>query len=152
MSLVTELNADIVDAKSLSTQAPGIRTFETSTQYSFAVAGGAIGVVYLALDDIIPQGALVTGVTVNTGTALASGGAATIALSVGTAANSVIVAAGVLGASPWNGAVTPNQTQNIQVNLANPIRVLAPQSTLAWTVAVAALTAGVITLTVQYKV
>lgn len=68
-------------------------------RYDFAVDGGAIGTINITAEKI-PANAIILGGVVEVDTALTSGGAATVAIQV-EAANDTINAAAVSGA-PWS--------------------------------------------------
>lgn len=122
--------------------------------YSFIVDGGAISTITPFITDYIPSGAIITNVIFSTGTALTSGGAATVAVTGGgvtlvaaqTLTNNMLdtlnivalmKAAGNAGASstvPYIAKLTTSRTQ-IQV-----------------VVAVATLTAGTVDIYVEYMI
>lgn len=70
--------------------------------YSFAVDGGAVGTIALAGSTVIPAGAIVLGGLLEVTTPPTSGGAATIAVQV-EAAGDTVAAAAISGA-PWSTA------------------------------------------------
>jgi hypothetical protein len=110
--------------------------------YNFAVDGGAVGAITPAQSDTIPANAVVIGAIVNSPTAVTSGGSATVSIgtTAGSSATSILIATaksafsanavqvflagtGAFGAAPFK------MTAAGQINL---------------TVAVAALTAGIV--------
>lgn len=70
--------------------------------YSFAVDGGAVGTIPLMGSTAIPSGSIIVGGLVEVTTPPTSGGAATIAIQI-EAANDTVAAAAVSGA-PWSTA------------------------------------------------
>ena len=118
--------------------------------FDFAVDGGAVGAITPSQSDTIPANAIIIGATINSPTAVTSGGAATIAVgtTAGSAANSILTATGkasfsldaiqtfLAGTGPF-GATAVKMTAAGQINI---------------TVATAALTAGVIEIFVFFIV
>jgi hypothetical protein len=114
--------------------------------YSFAVDGGAVSAITPSISDTIPDNAIILGAVVNSPTAVTSGGSATI--SVGTAAGSS--ATSILAAT----AKTAFSADAVQVFLAGtgfsnaaPFKMTAAGQ-INLTVAVAALTAGIVEISV----
>ena len=119
--------------------------------YSFAVDGGAVSTIQPQTSDIIPSGAIITNVIFDSKTATTSGGAATVAITGGgltlvaaqTIANnlldgtlvSIMKAAGNTGSTSTAPYIVSKTTS------AAPIKVV---------VAVAALTAGIFDVYVEY--
>ena len=115
-------------------------------RYSFAADGGAVGTINGVGATIIPSGAVVIGTLLNVGTIVTSGGAGTLAVGV-EAAGDQQAAAAVSGA-PWSTTGWKWATQTFTT---------APDVTTAardvtFTVATAALTAGVVDAYVFYLV
>lgn len=71
-------------------------------RYDFAVEGGAVGTIGLAGSTVIPSGAVVLGGFVDVITPPASGGAATVAVQVEGAGDTVAAAA--ISGAPWSTA------------------------------------------------
>lgn len=113
--------------------------------YSFAADGGAVGTIGLLGATIIPSGAIIVGGLVEVTTPPTSGGAATIAVQV-EGAGDTIAAAAIAGA-PWSTAgrksVVPAFTgaTSVKTTAARDISIV---------IAVAALTAGVFTVYLFY--
>lgn len=114
--------------------------------YSFAVNGGAVGDIVLT-GATIPSGAIIMSGVVEVTTAVTSGGAATVAIKVEGAADTVAAAA--VSGAPWSStgrkSVIPVGTG------ATSLKTTAERSITA-TVAVAALTAGVFNVYLTYFV
>jgi hypothetical protein len=116
--------------------------------YNFAVDGGAVGAIIPALSDTIPANAIVIGGVINSTTAVTSAGAATVSVgtSAGSGAATILAATGkasfsidaiqyyLAGTGPF-GAAAFKMTAAGQINI---------------TVAVAALTAGIVEIFVFY--
>lgn len=112
-------------------------------RYSFAVDGGAVGLITLAQSDVIPKNAIIIGGGIlDATTAFTSGGSATVAAgtSAGSSASSLLAATAVASMTGLLALVPTN---------AVPIR-LSADGTITLTVAVAALTAGIADITVPY--
>lgn len=111
------------------------RPYGGAARYSFAVSGGAVGSISLGL--IIPERCVITNGIVVSNTAPTSGGSATIALG-------------------WSGATGAILAATAVADFANPVAVTlkantaASERTLLLTVATAALTAGVITVGLEW--
>lgn len=113
--------------------------------YSFAIQGGAVSTIKL-LDDqgnaaILPSKAIITGVYCDFYTAFTSGGSATVALGANTtvdllAATAVASCTGLVAGIPVSTAATSVK--------------LTAQRQIAMTIAVAALTAGLANIFVEY--
>ena len=115
-------------------------------KYSFAVDGGAVATITPVTNATLPAKAVIVGATVNSTTAATSGGLATIAVgtSAGSSTTSILGATAVASFSAdalINGAVTH----------AAPVKLTAAGS-ITLTVATAALTAGIIEVTLIYYV
>jgi hypothetical protein len=117
--------------------------------YNFAVDGGAVGLITPVLSPWIPAYAILSGGIINVPTAVTSGGSATIALGFsgtlvgGTAASCVLTATG-------------KASFTIDALIATALSASAAVKTssagqLTLTVAVAALTAGLIEVFVDFK-
>lgn len=123
-------------------QAGGRRKSAVAT-YSFATHGGAVGDIALT-SDTIPSGAAILDAYIKVTTALTSGGAATVAVKVEGAAD--INAADLISGAPWS--TTGVKRADFTATTA-PVVTTAARAIVA-TVAVAALTAGVFTVVVEY--
>lgn len=114
-------------------------------RYDFAVDGGAVGDIDLTSTEQIPDNAVVLGGFIEVDTALTSGGSATVALKVESAAD-LQTAAGV-GSAPWSStgikSVIPVFTGATAVKTTEARKIQA-------TVATAALTAGVFDVVLFY--
>lgn len=111
--------------------------------YSFAVDGGAVGAITLATSDILPVGAIITGVFVDCTTIVTSGGAATIAVTGGGA---TLVTAATISSLGLNAALKGKLTL---ASSATAIKATT-NTPIGITVATAALTAGVLDIFVEY--
>lgn len=111
--------------------------------YSFATDGGAVGAVTLSTSDILPVGAIITGVFVDCTTGFTSGGSATVAVTGGGA---TLVSAATLS------SLGINSTLKGKLTLASSATAIKATSNapIGITVAVAALTAGVMDIFVEY--
>jgi hypothetical protein len=115
--------------------------------YNFAVDGGAIGVITPANSPTIPINAIILGGTVDVTTTLTSGGAATIALGLGSGAQAAALKAATAVASYAAGqvALTPVFTAATYVKATAAAK-------LTLSVATAALTAGRMDVNLVYLV
>ena len=111
--------------------------------YSFATHGGAVGDIALT-SDTIPSGAVILDAYIKVSTALTSGGAATVAIKVESAAD--INAADAISGAPWS--TTGTKRGDFTATTA-PVTTTAARAIVA-TVATAALTAGAFTVVVEY--
>jgi hypothetical protein len=111
--------------------------------YEFAIDGGAVGDITLR-GDSLPSGAIVLDAFLHVDTALTSGGAATVAVKVESAAD--INAADAISGAPWS--TTGAKRTDFTATTA-PIKTTAARSIVA-TVATAALTAGKFSVVVEY--
>ena len=111
--------------------------------YSFAVDGGAVGDIALR-GETIPSGVIITDCLIVVGTALDSGGSATVAVKAQSAAD--LNAADAFGGAPWS--TTGAKRGDFDADTA-PILTTA-ERTITATVATAALTAGVFDVYVTY--
>jgi len=120
---------------------------EWKGEYSFATDGGAVGTLTLRSNDgSIPVGSYIMGGFVEVDTAVTSGGAATLAIQV-EAANDTVNAAVVSGA-PWS---TTGRKSVIPVFTgATTVKTSAARNPAA-VVATAALTAGVFRVVLFYR-
>lgn len=114
--------------------------------YNFSVDGGAVSTITPSLTDVIPDNAIIVGGTINSTTACTSGGAATIA--VGTSAGSSTTS--LLGATAV-ASFSADARINSVATFAAPVKMTA-QGAITLTVATAALTAGVVEVTLIYYV
>lgn len=111
--------------------------------YSFATDGGAVGDITLR-GDTIPSGAVILDAIIRVTTALTSGGAATVAIKVESAAD--VNAADAISGAPWS---TAGAKRGDFTATTAPILTTANRSIVA-TVGTAALTAGVFHVAVDY--
>jgi hypothetical protein len=111
--------------------------------YEFALDGGAVGDITLR-GDALPSGAIITDALLHVDTAVTSGGAATLAIKVESAAD--INAADAVAGAPWSttGAKRADFTAT-----SAPIKTTNIRNIVA-TVATAALTAGKFSVLVHY--
>lgn len=114
-------------------------------KYDFATLGGAVGAITLT-GDTIPSGAVVLDSIVLADTLLTSGGAATVALSVESAAD--VQAAVAFNAAPFTVAGGAKHGSALTAT-GNPVVTTAVRPIVA-TVAAAALTAGTFRVIVEY--
>jgi hypothetical protein len=115
-------------------------------RYDFSVDGGAEpSTIVLALSDIIPAGAILLGGTINPTVALTSGGSATI--SIGTSAGTTGTAA--IKALTAVATYSLDALLNVVPVFATPVKMTAA-GTITITIAVAAVTAGVMDIFVFY--
>lgn len=112
-------------------------------KYDFAVEGGAVGDITLR-GHTIPSGAILLDALLHVDTALTSGGAATVAIKVESAAD--VNAADAISGAPWS---TAGAKRADFVATSAPIKTTAARSIVA-TVAAAALTAGKFTVVAFY--
>ncbi len=112
-------------------------------RYSFATEGGAVGDITLR-GDAVPSGAVVLDALILVDTALTSGGSATVALKLQSAAD--INAADAFDGSPWSTA----GAKRVDFDADTVPLLLTANRTLAATVATAALTAGAFRVVVFY--
>ncbi|MFI5420767.1 MAG: hypothetical protein ACHQ1H_07335 [Nitrososphaerales archaeon] len=113
-------------------------------KYDFGVDGGVIGAILLASTVAIPANAIIVGATLNPTTALTSGGSATI--SVETTAGLTV---GQIKAATAVASYSIDALLNGTVTLAAPVKTTAAGN-IQITVAVAALTAGIMDIFVYY--
>jgi hypothetical protein len=114
--------------------------------YDFSVDGGAVGAITPSKTAVIPANAIIVGCTVNSPTAVTSGGSATVAVgtSAGSAANSLLTATA-------KASLSANALVNGAATFAAPVKMTAPGS-ITVTVGTAALTAGVIEVFAFYVI
>jgi len=112
-------------------------------EYDFAVDGGAIGDITLRGDQV-PSGAVIVDALLHVDTILASGGAATVAVKVESAAD--VNAAAAISGAPWSSTGAKRATFTATTA---PVKTTAARSVVA-TVATAALTAGKFRVLVRY--
>ena len=115
-------------------------------KYSFATDGGAISTITPTDSDMIPINAIIVGGTVNATTAVTSGGSATVGM--GTSAGSTTTS---LLAATAKASLSLNAVINAVPVFATPVKMTAAGQ-ITFTVATAALTAGVIEAWVFYVV
>jgi hypothetical protein len=111
--------------------------------YDFAVDGGAVGDITLR-GDTIPSGAVIVDSLIQVDTVLTSGGAATVAVKVESAAD--VNAADAISGAPWS--TTGPKRGDLTATTA-PVKTTAARNVVA-TVGTAALTAGVFKVVVWY--
>jgi len=114
--------------------------------YNFAIDGGAISTITPNGTVALPANAIIVAATVNSTTAVTSAGAATV--SIGTSAGSS--ATSILAATAKT-SLSANALINGVPVFATPVKMTATGN-ITFTVATAALTAGVIEATVYYTV
>jgi hypothetical protein len=117
-------------------------------KYSFAVNGGAVSTITpaVAFNTVIPDNAIITSVIINSTTALTSAGAATV--SIGTSGGSS--ASALLGVTGYATFTLDKLLAGVPVWTA-PIKMTASGS-ITFTIAGAALTAGIIEVFVSFYV
>jgi hypothetical protein len=116
--------------------------------YSFAADGGAVGLITPAYNAIIPANAIIVGGIINSTTAVTSSGSATV--SIGTSAGSS--AASVLAATGKASFSLAAQLQPIPAFTAATYFKMSAAGQVTVTVAVQALTAGVIDIHLYYSI
>lgn len=131
-------------APPLLTASTGLRV--ARARYSFATDGGAVSTITPVDSDTIPVNAILVGGTVNVQTAALSSGSATVA--VGTSAGSS--ASSILAATA-KASLTLAALINAVPVFATPVK-LSVAGQITFTIATAALTAGVIEVWVFYVV
>lgn len=109
-------------------------------KYDFSVDGGSQGDIDLADNETIPAGAIVTGVSAFTSTAVTSAGAATVALKVGDKTVTDAEGKAEYGADEFKRFTIPAD-QDTKVDTAGTIKAV---------VGTADLTAGVVEFMVEY--
>ena len=141
------LDLNVNEAKIAASLGFGLGVLRVArAKYDFAVDGGAISTITPATNATIPDNAIIIGGTINSSTAATSGGAATI--SVGTSAGSSAASLiGVTGVASYS----VDASQNMVATFAAPVK-LSASGSITLTVADAALTAGIIEVTVLYFV
>lgn len=125
---------------------PGKQTIVA--EYNFDKHGGAIGTIYLNHDPL-PIGAVITNSYLDVLTALTSGGAATVAVSIN-AADDIQAAAAVSGA-PWSSTGRKDTTNPEPGTESGYIKTTAIRQ-LAVAIADAAVTAGRFKVVLEYDV
>jgi hypothetical protein len=115
-------------------------------KYDFAVDGGGVSTITLATNATLPDNAVIIGGTINSTTACTSGGSATIAF--GTSAGSSTTS--LLTATAYT-SFTLDAKLNSAATFAAPVKLTAAGS-VTITIGTAALTAGVIEITLLYFV
>lgn len=114
--------------------------------YNFGVDGGAVSTITPALSVELPDNAVIVAGTVNSTTAVTSAGAATVA--IGTSAGSSTTA---LLAATGKASFTLDAILNAVPVFATPVKLTA-KGNVTFTIGTAALTAGVIEVTLIYFV
>lgn len=114
-------------------------------KYSFAVDGGAISTITPVTNAVIPNDAIIIGGTINSTTAAVG---ATATISVGTSAGSSTTS--IIGATAV-ASYSSDARLNSVATFAAPVKMTAAGS-ITLTIATAALTAGIIEVTVLYFV
>ncbi|MDX3101745.1 hypothetical protein [Nonomuraea angiospora] len=114
-------------------------------RYDFSVDGGAVGTIDLTRDAQIPANAIILGGFVEVDTALTSGGAGTMAVSVEGAGD--IVAAAAVSGAPWS--TTGRKSTVPAFTGATTVKTTQARKIQA-TIATAALTAGVFDVVVVF--
>lgn len=114
--------------------------------YNFAVDGGAVSTITPQLTVSLPDNAIIVGGTINSTTACTSGGAATVAVgtSAGSSTTSILAATAV-------ASLSADARINAVPVFATPVKLTAAGSVTV-TIATAALTAGVVEITLLYFV
>lgn len=115
--------------------------------YNFASQGGAVGTIPLAGVAGIPANAAIISAYIDVITPVTSGGAATAALQVESAAD--VQAAVVVSGAPWSTAGV--KLSSARTAATAPIKTTAARD-VSLVIAVAALTAGVFRVYVEYIV
>ena len=115
-------------------------------KYSFAVDGGAVSTITPVGTALIPDNAVLVGATINSTTAVTSGGSATVA--IGTSAGSSTTS--ILGAT-GKASFTLDALLNGVPVFATPVKMTAAGS-VTFTIGTAALTAGVIEVFIYYVI
>ncbi|MEO5646130.1 MAG: hypothetical protein ABIQ91_01500, partial [Candidatus Paceibacterota bacterium] len=114
--------------------------------YSFAVDGGAVSTITPVSTAVIPNNAIIVAATINSTTAVTSAGSATV--SVGTSAGSSTTS--ILGATAKASLSLDALINGVPI-FATPVKMTAAGN-VTFSVATAALTAGVIEAFVYYTV
>jgi len=120
-----------------------IKTYRAD--YSFAADGGAVSTIGLSGTTGIPSGAVILAAYLDVTTALTSGGAATVALQIESAAD--VQAAVVISGAPWS--TTGVKLSSARTRAAVPIATTAARDVSA-VIGAAALTAGAFRVYVEY--
>jgi hypothetical protein len=125
----------------------GALGYPQSVVYDFAVDGGAIGAISIALDTVIPTGATITNAFYEVITAPTSGGSATIAIGVSTDDPAGLKAATAIASYTLGyGDLLPDNTA------ANFTTKTTGDRNIVITIATAALTAGKINVFFTYSI
>ena len=141
------LDANVTEAKLTASSDIGLGVLRVArAKYSFAVDGGLVSTITPASNATIPDNAIIVGGTINSTTAVTSGGAATV--SIGTPAGSS--AASLIGAT-GKASYSIDANLNMVATFAAPVKMSAAGE-ITLTVADAAVTAGIIEVTVLYFV
>jgi len=140
------LDANVTEAKIVASLGFGLGVLRVArAKYNFAVDGGAISTITPAVNATIPNDAIIVGGTINSTTA-AVGATATIAVgtSLGSSTTSLLAATAV-------ASFAADSLLNSVATFAAPVKMTAAGQ-ITVTIAVVALTAGVIEVTVLYFV
>lgn len=121
--------------------------------YSFAVDGGAVGVITPSITEIIPSGAIITDVKLEIGTAVTTASSGTISATAGAvlikAAETPAVSVMGTGSNAIIDVIRAGQSSSTGTAKYVPI-VATASGPIYITVATGAITAGVFTIYVQY--
>lgn len=163
MSLLSDDSVSVAQASKLQTgtlSTPLViqpHVYISTTTYSFAANGGAIGAIYLPLSVPVPIRSIYVGIIGEHVIQVASGGAATIALDLVDNNTVPVMVNSILGATAYNAAGglftgaanTVGYSSPAAANNALPKQTLAANY-LRFTIAGATLTAGSMIFAVQY--
>lgn len=116
-------------------------------RYDFSVDGGAIGDISISSSSLIPAGAYIVGGYAQVDTAVTGGASAELAIKVEGAAD--IVASAAVSGAPWS---TTGFKDIVPDNTGSTVVKTTAARTVTATVAVAALTAGVVDIVLFYVV
>lgn len=146
MALPNGLNPT-VDSLNATGSGVGVNVLRAAKAiYSFATDGGLVSTITPVGTVALPSKAVIVGATINSTTAATSGGAATVA--IGTSAGSSTTS--ILGATAV-ASLSLNALLNGVPVFATPVKLTAGGN-ITFTVATAALTAGVIECVVYYYI
>lgn len=145
------LSPSTLDATTLTKGGVGVLTTATGLRvahckYAFSVDGGVQGTIAPANSDTIPDNAIIVGATINSTTAVTSGGSATVA--IGTSAGSSTTS--IKGATA-KATLSVDAVLNGVPVFATPVKLTAA-GTITFTIGAADLTDGVIEVWVYYVV
>lgn len=114
--------------------------------YDFSVDGGAIGTILLVSSPVIPVGAIIFGGLIDIPVTLTSGGAATVAIGLGSGAQAAALKAATGFATYANGSILPL----IPVWTAASAFIVAADTKISVTIAAATVTAGKVAVNIYY--